>query len=128
MQFFQVFFTGRHAVRTCFDLPASSRRGMARGVVLATACVLAWGGRLGWASVGMHVLLAWHTVRRVTPRRQPGRPGAQSHTVLLVLVFCLAPLLLFLCCLLQARIMRQDWSWNRPALDYVELYYSCTKE
>jgi hypothetical protein len=27
----------------------------------------------------------------------------------------------------QARIMRQDWSWNRPALDYVELYYSTTK-
>jgi hypothetical protein len=20
--------------------------------------------------------------------------------------------------------MRQDWSWNRPAIDYVELYYS----
>jgi starch synthase len=29
---------------------------------------------------------------------------------------------------LQARVMRQDWSWNRPALDYVELYYSCTKQ
>jgi hypothetical protein len=28
---------------------------------------------------------------------------------------------------IQARIMRQDWSWNRPALDYVELYYSTTK-
>lgn len=28
---------------------------------------------------------------------------------------------------LQARIMRQDWSWNRPAIDYVELYYSATK-
>eukprot|EP00775_Hariotina_reticulata_P004294 gene4294-4546_t len=29
---------------------------------------------------------------------------------------------------LQSRIMRQDWSWNRPALDYVELYYSATKQ
>jgi starch synthase len=25
---------------------------------------------------------------------------------------------------LQERIMRQDWSWNRPALDYIELYYA----
>ena len=25
---------------------------------------------------------------------------------------------------LQERVMRQDWSWNRPALDYVELYHS----
>jgi hypothetical protein len=33
-----------------------------------------------------------------------------------------------LCCAVQARVMRQDWSWNRPALDYVELYYSCTKQ
>ena len=24
----------------------------------------------------------------------------------------------------QERVMRQDWSWNRPALDYIELYYS----
>jgi starch synthase len=28
---------------------------------------------------------------------------------------------------LQARIMRQDWSWNRPAIDYVELYYSAIR-
>jgi len=27
----------------------------------------------------------------------------------------------------QARVMRQDWSWNRPALDYIELYYGATK-
>jgi starch synthase len=27
----------------------------------------------------------------------------------------------------QERIMRQDWSWNRPALDYVELYYSAIR-
>ena len=25
---------------------------------------------------------------------------------------------------LQARCMRQDWSWERPSLDYIELYYS----
>ncbi|WIA17469.1 hypothetical protein OEZ85_014309 [Tetradesmus obliquus] len=28
---------------------------------------------------------------------------------------------------LQARVMRQDWSWNRPAIDYVELYYSAIR-
>ena len=28
---------------------------------------------------------------------------------------------------LQARVMRQDWSWNRPAIDYVELYYAAVK-
>jgi starch synthase len=27
----------------------------------------------------------------------------------------------------QERIMRQDWSWNRPALDYIELYYSAIR-
>jgi starch synthase len=25
---------------------------------------------------------------------------------------------------LQARVMRQDWSWNKPAIDYIELYYA----
>jgi len=29
---------------------------------------------------------------------------------------------------LQERVMRQDWSWNRPALDYIELYYSLSKD
>ena len=28
---------------------------------------------------------------------------------------------------LAARIMLQDWSWNRPALDYVELYWQAMK-
>jgi starch synthase len=28
---------------------------------------------------------------------------------------------------LQRRIMQQDWSWNRPAIDYVELYYSAIR-
>lgn len=86
-----------------------------------------WHGRQARLGIRWHVLLTWHTVQGVAPVRQPGRPGAHSHMVLLVLVFCLALLLVSLCCL-QARIMRQDWSWNRPALDYVELYYSCTKE
>jgi starch synthase len=25
------------------------------------------------------------------------------------------------------RVMEQDWSWNRPALDYIELYHSAHK-
>nr|CAB3480242.1 unnamed protein product [Digitaria exilis] len=25
------------------------------------------------------------------------------------------------------RVMEQDWSWNRPALDYIELYHSASK-
>ena len=28
---------------------------------------------------------------------------------------------------LQERVMGQDWSWNKPALDYIELYYSAIK-
>ena len=28
---------------------------------------------------------------------------------------------------LQSRNMTQDWSWNKPALDYIELYYSAIK-
>eukprot|EP00271_Cylindrocystis_brebissonii_P019716 TRINITY_DN6165_c0_g1_i1.p2 TRINITY_DN6165_c0_g1~~TRINITY_DN6165_c0_g1_i1.p2 ORF type:complete len:1113 (-),score=272.03 TRINITY_DN6165_c0_g1_i1:5404-8742(-) len=28
---------------------------------------------------------------------------------------------------LAARVMEQDWSWNRPALDYLELYYGARK-
>ena len=28
---------------------------------------------------------------------------------------------------LAERVMRQDWSWNRPALDYIELYYQAMK-
>ncbi|XP_020584650.1 LOW QUALITY PROTEIN: starch synthase 3, chloroplastic/amyloplastic [Phalaenopsis equestris] len=29
--------------------------------------------------------------------------------------------------LLCKRVMEQDWSWNRPALDYIELYYAARK-
>eukprot|EP00897_Mesotaenium_endlicherianum_P010422 jgi/Mesen1/9408/ME000614S08673 len=28
---------------------------------------------------------------------------------------------------LQGRVMEQDWSWNKPALDYLELYYGALK-
>jgi starch synthase len=28
---------------------------------------------------------------------------------------------------LAGRIMTQDWSWNSPALDYIELYYKAMK-
>ena len=28
---------------------------------------------------------------------------------------------------LQERVMRQDWSWNKPAIDYVQLYYAALK-
>lgn len=29
---------------------------------------------------------------------------------------------------LQERVMRQDWSWNKPAIDYIELYYAAMKQ
>lgn len=29
--------------------------------------------------------------------------------------------------LLRKRIMEQDWSWNRPALDYIDLYHAARK-
>ena len=28
---------------------------------------------------------------------------------------------------LQERVMTQDWSWNKPAREYIELYYSAIK-
>ncbi|CAI5975250.1 unnamed protein product, partial [Closterium sp. NIES-64] len=28
---------------------------------------------------------------------------------------------------LARRVMEQDWTWNRPALDYLELYYGARK-
>jgi starch synthase len=28
---------------------------------------------------------------------------------------------------LQKRVMLQDWSWNKPAHDYIELYYAALK-
>ena len=28
---------------------------------------------------------------------------------------------------LQRRVMLQDWSWYRPALDYIELYHQAMK-
>ncbi|GAB4820993.1 hypothetical protein N2152v2_008039, partial [Parachlorella kessleri] len=28
---------------------------------------------------------------------------------------------------MQQRVMRQDWSWNKPAIDYIELYYAALK-
>jgi len=29
---------------------------------------------------------------------------------------------------LQERVMRQDWSWNKPAIDYIQLYYAALKK
>lgn len=29
---------------------------------------------------------------------------------------------------LQSRVMNMDWSWNRPALTYVDLYLAATKQ
>ncbi|KAL6763691.1 hypothetical protein V8C86DRAFT_192634 [Haematococcus lacustris] len=29
---------------------------------------------------------------------------------------------------LQRRVMEQDWSWNKPALDYIELYANASKQ
>ena len=29
---------------------------------------------------------------------------------------------------LQQRVMRQDWSWNKPAIDYIQLYYAAMKK
>lgn len=29
---------------------------------------------------------------------------------------------------LQRRVMQQDWSWSKPAIDYVELYYAAIKD
>lgn len=28
---------------------------------------------------------------------------------------------------LQRRVMLQDWSWNKPAIDYIQLYYAAMK-
>jgi starch synthase len=28
---------------------------------------------------------------------------------------------------LAGRVMQQDWSWNSPGLDYIELYYRAMK-
>ena len=28
---------------------------------------------------------------------------------------------------LQKRVMQQDWSWSRPAMDYIDLYFSACK-
>lgn len=28
---------------------------------------------------------------------------------------------------LAKRVMEQDWSWNRPSLDYLEVYYGARK-
>lgn len=28
---------------------------------------------------------------------------------------------------LRERVMEQDWSWNRPALEYMELYHAARK-
>ena len=28
---------------------------------------------------------------------------------------------------LAKRVMEQDWTWNKPALDYLELYYGARK-
>jgi starch synthase len=29
---------------------------------------------------------------------------------------------------LQSRCMQQDWSWNRPAQEYIELYHQACKQ
>ena len=29
---------------------------------------------------------------------------------------------------LQSRVMAMDWSWNRPALAYIDLYYAALKQ
>ena len=29
---------------------------------------------------------------------------------------------------LQQRVMSQDWSWNKPAIDYIQLYYAAMKK
>lgn len=29
---------------------------------------------------------------------------------------------------LQQRVMAQDWSWNKPAIDYIQLYYAALKK
>ncbi len=29
---------------------------------------------------------------------------------------------------LQSRVMTMDWSWNRPALMYTDLYYAAAKK
>jgi starch synthase len=29
---------------------------------------------------------------------------------------------------LQERVMKQDWSWNKPAIDYIQLYYAAMKK
>ncbi len=82
--------------------------------VSVAVCLLAWVGCwLGW---GARCSIAGAAPIAPTSHRPP--PTLNSPTP--------SPQAWFRA--LQSRVMTMDWSWNKPALQFVDLYYAATKQ